>query len=193
MLRIVERVTIRTTTLIRAIILTSIVGHGVADALFDRNQYSAVDSKLLTRLDDPFLIQAALALIVVVMLAIRDRRRSERSCISARWLPLAALLVGLQLLLFVGLESSERFVLDFFAGEAAHAGIFGTGFIAELLVAVGSAIFLALVAEASRRWFKFRRPEKLPGGQEQGSPLSLGFAPTVGVLSGAGGVRAPPS
>jgi hypothetical protein len=189
----VSRVTIRTTTLVRAVIVTSLLGHWVANALFDRDQYAGAGSELLTRLDDPFLVQAALGLLVVAVLSIRDRRRSEQSYISADRLSLAALLVGLQLLLFVGLESSERLVVDVFAGEVADVGIFGAGFVAELLVAVGSAILLALVAETTKRLFKFLRPGGIPAAHEQGSPLSFGFGPSIGVLSGAGGVRAPPS
>jgi hypothetical protein len=189
----VERVTIRTTTLIRAVILTSLLGHWVANALFDRDQYAGAGSELLNRLDDPLLVQVALGLLVVTLLSIRDLLRSEKSYISAGQLPLTALLIGLQLLLFFSLESSERLLVDLFAGGETDLGIFGAGFVAELLVAVGSAILLSLVAEVTKRLFKFLRRIELRSDEEQGTSLSHGFTPPLGVLSGAGGVRAPPS
>jgi hypothetical protein len=192
MLPVVERVTIRTFSLIRAVIVTSLLGHWVANALFDRDQYSQAGPDLLTRLDDPFLMQVALGLVVVVFLSIRGRRRVEHSYISLGRLPLTFLLVAIQFLVFVSLESSERLVVDLFAGGDTDVGVFGAGFVAELVVAVGSAVILAVVAEATKRLFQFLSPGELRSDERQKLPLSLGFAPPLRALSGAGGVRGPP-
>jgi hypothetical protein len=193
MLPVVERVTIRTVSVIRAVIVTSLLGHWAANALFDRDQYAGAGSELLTRLDDPFLVQAALGLLVVVALTIRDRRQVDRSCLSLGRLPLTVLLVGLQLLVFVGLESSERLVIDVFAGGTADVGVFGVGFLAELAVAVGSAVILGVIAEATKRLFQLLRPGELRSDERHTSPILLGFTRPLQALSGAGGVRAPPS
>jgi len=193
MLLLVERVTIRTVSLIRALIVTSLLGHWVANALFDRDQYSGASPELLTRLDDPFLVQAAIGFLLVVALSIRDRRRVDPSSISPRRLPLIVLLVALQLLVFIGLESSERLAVHLFSDGTADVGILGAGFVAELAVAVGSALFLAVVGEATKRLFKFLRPAELRSDEPQKLPIPLGFTPPLRTLSGAGGGRAPPS
>jgi hypothetical protein len=184
----------RATFLVRAVIVTALLGHWVANVLFDRDQYAGADSELLARLDDPMLVQATLGLLVMAILSIRDRHRNGSShIVDLGRVQLAVLLVGLQLLLFIGLESSERLAVDVFAGGQADVGIFGSGFVAELLVAVGSALILTFLAEVTKRFLSLFRPGSLRADQEHGSLLSLGFAPCLGVLSGAGGVRAPPS
>jgi hypothetical protein len=188
----VERVSIRTTSLIRAVIVTSLVGHWLANALFDLDEYSGAGSDLLTRLDDPFFAQAALGLLAIAVLSIRGRSGGSGPRITAGRLPLAVLLVGLQLVLFVGLEASERWAVDVFAQGEAHVGIFGAGFVAELLVAVGSALILAVVADATKRFLELQRSAGPHTARGSNAPPCLGFPPSVGILSGAGGVRAPP-
>jgi len=187
----VERVTIRTTSLIRAVIVTSLVGHWVANALFDPDQYPGAGSELLARLDDPFLVQAALGLLAVAALSIWGRSGGRE--VSVGRSSLALLLIGLQLFIFVGLESSERWAVDLFADGRAHIGIFGTGFVAELIVAVGSALILAVLAEVTKRWLRPLRPAALRAAPERTSLVSGDFTPSPRALSGAGGVRAPPS
>jgi hypothetical protein len=189
----VERVSIRTTSVARAVIVTSLLGHWVANALFDRSEYSGAGSEVLARLDDPFLVQAALGLVLVVLSWVPKRWRGQAPHVFAGRLPLACLLVGLQLIAFVALESSERLAVEVLAGDEAHVGIFGAGFVAELLVAVGSALLLAFVAEATMRWLGTARPADL-GPVEQRRTVSFpGYAPPPRVLAGAGGVRAPPA
>jgi hypothetical protein len=192
MLRPVERVSIRTTSVVRGVIVTSLLGHWVANALFDRDEYPGAGGELLARLDDPFLVQALLGLLVVACVSIPKRWRTQEPRAFAGRLPLACLLVGLQLVVFVGLESSERVTVELFAGDEAHVGIFGAGFVAELVVAVGSALILAVLAEATKRWLGILRPAELGPPRESRLLSSVGFVPPRRVLSGAGGVRAPP-
>jgi hypothetical protein len=188
----VERVSIRTTSVVRGVIVTSLLGHWVANALFDRDEYPGAGRELLERLDDPFLVQALLGLLVVAAVSIPKRWRTQEPRAFAGQLPLACLLVGLQLVVFIGLESSERLAVGLFAGDEAHVGIFGAGFVAELVVAVGSGLIFAVLAEATKRWLGVLRPAELGPPRESRSLSSLGFAPPRRVLSGAGGVRAPP-
>lgn len=188
-----ERVSIRTTSVVRAVIVTSLVGHWVANALFDRNEYPGAGRELLARLDDPFLFQAALGLLVVAVVSIPKRWRTQDPHPFAGRLPLACLLVGLQIVVFVGLESTERFAIELVAGSDADVGIFGAGFVAELIVAVGSALFLAVLAEATKRWLGSVRPVELGPMDERRSLSFPGYAPPPRALSGAGGVRAPPA
>lgn len=183
-------------SLLRAAIVSALLGHWLANALFDREQYAGAGSEILGRLDEPFLVQAALAFAAVVLLTIRDRRRRG----AGSFLPgigrvqMVALLVGVQLVLFVGMETTERLAIDVIAGERADVAVFGTGFLAEFAVAIGSALLLALLGETSKRILELLRP----GEGAATSPLApsfvlSGFASPPLVLAGSGGVRAPPS
>jgi hypothetical protein len=186
--------TIRTTSLVRAAIITSLVGHWVANALFDADQYAGAGDRILGLLDLPILVQALLGLIALALLSWRDRRAREGSSLAG-WgrARLAVLLVGLVCVLFVGMESSERLTIEVLAGEQADVRVFGEGFVAELLVAVGSALMLAILGATTKRILGPLRPRRVAASSSRGSLLGPGFRPALRVLSGAGGVRAPPS
>ena len=171
--------------------MTALLGHWAANALFDEEQYTGAGADLLARLDHPFFVQATVGLLIVALLSF-GRHRAQRVVVLSRF-PLAALLIGLQLLLFLGLESSERIAVDLFAGGTTEVGVFGIGFVAELIVAVGSALVLTVVAEAAKRCFRIGRAPHRHVPRERRFCTSVGFPPAAGVLSGAGGVRAPPS
>ncbi len=177
----------------RAAILSALLGHWIANALFDRYQYAGAGPALLDRLDDPMLVQAALGLIAVIALTIRSRHREATTV--TRGLnrgSLALLLVGVQLVLFIGMEGSERLTIDAIAGDHTGVGPFEVGFFAELVVAVGSALILAFVGEAAKRFLGRLRGTELSAPTREASFLPPGHAPAARMLAGAGGVRAPP-
>jgi hypothetical protein len=185
-------------SLLRASLVTTLIGHWIANAMFDRDQYAGADPRVLAHLDDPLLVQAGLVVLAIAVLTAWDRRR-ERRGIAARsvdlpYPQLAALLVGTQLVLFIGLEATERLaIVTIFPGES-DVGVFGAGFVAELLVAVGSALVLAALGEVTTRIVVLLRPEHPEHAPRVTSIPSLrGFDPTPRMLVGAGGVRAPPA
>lgn len=181
-------------TPIRAAIVAALLGHWIANSLFDRDQYAGAGPALLDRLDDPMLVQAALGLLAIIALTIRSRRREARTVTgSPSRAKLALLLVGVQVVLFLGMEGSERLTIDALAGEQTDVGPFEVGFLAELLVAVGSALILAFAGEAAKRFLGLLRPIDLPARSREASSLPRGHAPATRMLAGAGGVRAPPT
>ena len=190
-----ERVSFRATSLLRAVVVTSLVGHWLANALFDDDQYAGAGADLLARLDDPFLVQAAFGILVLAIVSAWDRRRrSDRAQLTATKLSFVVLLICLQLVVFVGLEASERLAVEAIAGEAADVGVFGVGFLAELAVAVASAFVLLVLFEAAKRFFPRARPGLFSTTERpRRLALSHGFLPLPSTLSGAGGVRAPPA
>jgi hypothetical protein len=185
----VERVTVRTSSLLRAVIATSLAGHWIANTLFDADQYRG-NTALLDKLNAPFLVQAALALVAIVVLSMRGK--ASRSLVSLDRSTLAAVLVGLQVVLFVGLEASERLALGMLADGTGELGVFGVGFLTELLVAVGTSLLLVVGAEATRRLLATREPRTWPHAQLQAVPDAPGVRPPLEAVSGSGGDRAPP-
>jgi hypothetical protein len=180
---------VRTSSMLRAVILTSLAGHWIANALFDADQYQG-NAALLAKLNDPFLIQAALALGAIAVLSMRGTASRPRVSVDRGILAVA--LVGVQVLLFVGLEASERWAIDVFAGGHAEVGVFGVGFLGELLVAVGTSLLLVVGAEATRRLLDTGQPRTWPHAQPQTVPHAPGVKPAPEVVSGSGGDRAPP-
>lgn len=172
--------------------MTALLGHWFANSLFDRDQYAGVGNALLDRLDDPILVQAVFGLVAIVFLTITKRRREGRPIELVFGRGSVAVAVAIQLLLFVGMEGSERLAIDALAGARAHAGPFEIGFVAELLVAVATALMLAFFGQAAKRFLELHRPRRVPV-YPAGSPLlHRGHAPATRTLAGAGGVRAPP-
>jgi hypothetical protein len=184
----------RPITLLRVAILTALLGHWLANALFDRDQYTGAGPLILDRLDEPILVQTGLALAALAILTFRDRRRGPGSFLAGLGRPqIVLLLVGIQLVLFVGMEATERLAIEVIAGERADVGVFGTGFLAEFVVAIGSALLLAMLGEATKRILDLLREEEVTASDPRASTFVLsGFAPAPKVLAGSGGVRAPP-
>jgi hypothetical protein len=109
-------------------------------------------------------------------------------------LQLVGVLVAAQLCLFVGMEVWERLAIASICCEQVHVGAFGAGFVAELLVAVGSAIAIAVFGAATARvvqLLRIRAPERAARLKEL--PAHREFVRLPRVLAGTGGVRAPPS
>jgi hypothetical protein len=191
----VVRGILRPVSLLRVGIVTALFGHWLANALFDRDQYTGAGPHILGRLDEPFLVQTGLALIALAILTIRDRRRGAGSFLAGFGrAQMVLLLVGIQLALFVGMEATERLAIEVIAGERTDVGVFGTGFLPELVVAIGSALLLAMLGEATKRILDLLREDEGAAPDPKVSTFALsGFAPAPEVLAGSGGVRAPPS
>lgn len=185
----------RPVSLLRVGIVTALFGHWLANALFDRDQYTGAGPHILGRLDEPFLVQTGLALIALAILTIRDRRRGAGSFLAGFGrAQMVLLLVGIQLALFVGMEATERLAIEVIAGQRTDVGVFGTGFLPELVVAIGSALLLAMLGEATKRMLDLLHEDEGAAPDPQVSTFALsGFTPAPEVLAGSGGVRAPPS
>lgn len=182
------------TFLFRAALATALLGHWLANALFDRDQYTGAGSQFLNRLDDPLLIQGLFGLVAIGALTIFDRRRkASRWSWRARHPSVLVLLVVVQLALFLAMEASERLAIAALLEQEADVSIFGTGFIAELLVAVGSAVLLAVAGEATRRVLHGLRREPERAAPRSTTSLVVGRTPSTSLLVGGGGVRAPPA
>jgi hypothetical protein len=185
-------------SLLRASLVTTLIGHWIANAMFDRDQYAGAHPRVLAHLDDPLLVQAGLVVLAIAVLTAWDRRR-ERRGIAARsvdltYQHLVALLIGTQLILFLGMEATERLAIGTILPGGGDVGVFGAGFVAELIVALGSALVLAALGEVTTRigeQLRPQHPERAP--RFTPIPSSRGFDPTPRVLVGAGGVRAPPA
>jgi len=88
--------------------------------------------------ESPFLT-VAIAAVMATCIAVLAGRSRER---SPRFLPAFATLVVLQTLGFVGLEVTERVLVDASLIEAAHEPIFVLGLGAQLVVAALGALIL---------------------------------------------------
>ena len=99
-----------------------------------------------------------------------------------------ALLIASQLVLFLVLEVSERLVQD----EPFADGLLASGFLLELLFAIGSALLLACLGSAAIRAIRSlgrRRPTATDQGRLDHMP---GRATPAQSLIVVGDVRAPP-
>jgi hypothetical protein len=192
----VHRLTLRASSLLPAAVLTAVTGHWVANALFDRDEYAGAGADVVGRLHDPAIVQSAIALVIIGVLASWDRVRSRRGRVHvlAGIGPnqLVLILLGVQVFLFVALEASERMVIETLSTVPTGVEPLGAGFVSELIVAIGSAILLAVLCEATARIVASLR-------RRSGRPVSLGdwvpfdeSGPPRNVLVGAGRERAPP-
>jgi hypothetical protein len=190
----VRRGILRPVSTLRVAIVTALFGHWLANALFDREQYTGAGPYILGRLDEPILVQGGLALIALTILTIRDRRRGAGSFLDglgrAR---LVLLLVGIQLALFVGMEATERMAIEAIAGERTDVGVFGTGFLPEFVVAIGSALLLAMLGEATKRILDLLRDDEGAAPDPKVSTIALSSATSLEGVSFASGSRRPSS
>jgi hypothetical protein len=184
--------------LLGAALVTALSGHWVANILFDRDQYAGATPSLLGHLNDPVLVQTVLVCVALAALAIwgrsRARRRARSLFAGLGRLQLIGVLVTAQVCLFVGMEVWERVAIASICCERVHVGAFGAGFVAELLVAVGSAIAIAVFGAATARvvrLLRIRRPERSARLKELAAHREFVRLPQV--LAGTGGVRAPHS
>ena len=190
------RLTLRASALLPAAVLTAGAGHWIANALFDRDEYAGAGAEVVGRLHDPAIVQSAVALIIIGVLASWDRVRSRRGRVhvlaGVGRSQLLWILLGVQVLLFVAMEASERMAIEALSSAPTGVEPLGVGFVSELIVAIGSALLLAVLGEATARIVASlrRRPAR---------PVPLGgwvpfdaSGPARQVLVGAGGERAPP-
>lgn len=183
----------RGVSLLRATVATALLGHWIANSLFDRDQYAGGGPEVLSRLDDPILVQTGLALIAITLLTLWDRRQGSLLAGLGR-LQLVGSLVAAQLVLFVSMEATERLAIDALSAEPLDVGVFGAGFLAEFVVAVGSALLLAALGAATKRILRLLRSREVAVDAAPSQPVVVvGFGPLPRALAGAGGVRAPPS
>jgi len=188
----------RGVSLLRAFLVSALVGHWVANALFDRDEYAGADPSTIGHLYDPILVQTALVLLAALALTIWERRRrgtgGESVLAGVGFHRLLGFFLVSQLLLFLGMEITERLAIGTLFGEPFYVGMLGSGFVAELLVAVGSVFLLALLGAATTRLVEALRSRDGTAGEESRETfLPHEFPRPPRVLAGAGGVRSPPT
>ena len=183
--------------LLRAALPTALVGHWIANALFDREQYAGLSPRVLQHLNDPLLIQGLFTALAVAGLTVwlRSRFRGGTASLLAgsRTLRAIGVLLVAQLCVFVAMEATERLALAALYPEAAEVGVFGEGFLAELAVAVGTALGLSFVGAATVRVVRILRGSRAAPRSDRRPWVVVGdfFRPPL-VLRGTGSVRAPP-
>jgi hypothetical protein len=197
MLAPVRHLTLRGSWLLRATLLASLSGHWVANAIFDRDEYGGASPEVISRLHDPALVQTGIALVILLILTAWDRRRTCRGqdhfLAGLGRLQLVWVFLGVQVLLFVGMETSERIAIEAFSAVSTGVEPIGAGFIPELLVAIGSVLLLSVLGETTARIvasLRSRRSSRLVPLHRR-LPLG-GSVRRRCVLIGAGAVRAPP-
>jgi hypothetical protein len=178
--------------LARGILLSAICGHWIANWVLDRDEYVRASLEYTWRASIPIVIQTILVLLVVLLLGpLAARWRSANiSRAPARTFRLSLLtwLVTSQLLLFLLLELSERLVQR----EPFSDGLVASGFVFELLFAIGSALVVAALGSVALRAMRTPRREPTAATSEDrvGSIVeSLAFSRPLIVV---GDVRAPP-
>jgi hypothetical protein len=176
----------------RGILLSAICGHWIANWVLDRNEYAQAGLEYTWRASIPILIQTILALLVVLLLGpLAARWRSaniSRAPIGTFRLFLLTRLVTSQLLLFLLLEVSERLVQR----EPFSEGLLESGFVFELLFAIGSALVVAALGSVALRVMRAPRREPTAAtGEDRVASIAeyLVFSRPLIVV---GDVRAPP-
>lgn len=186
--------------LLRTTLIAALLGHGVANWLFEAGQYEGAPALVTSHLSDPLIVQTS---IVVGLVALITLWRWYREPGGHHVAPggagghttrLVAGFTVLQLALFGVLETSERIWIQSLTGYQEVAPL-GDGFLTELLVAVAVACLMALLATVTLRAIrKARTSSSMPRARTE-APLrpqrALG-APSPQVLAGSGAVRAPP-
>jgi hypothetical protein len=176
---------------LRGTLLSALTGHWVANALFDPDQYSEASLEYSWRASLPILVQTFLVLVVVVGLGPLSRRSvllGRRGPARPSLRRLLTLFVTSQVLLFLAMELSERVVQR----EPFGDGLLSSGFVLELVFAIGSALLLAALGTAAARVIRsFRRQPATSAVSDRLGLLRRTLAPTHPVVL-VGGVRAPP-
>ena len=176
----------------RGILLSAICGHWIANWVLDRGEYAQAGLDYTWRASIPIVIQTFLVLLVVLLLGpLAARWRSANNAhppVLTLRLSLLTWLVTSQLLLFLVLEVSERLVQR----EPFSEGLLASGFVFELLFAIGSALVVAMLGSFAIRAMRTprREPTAATSDDRVGSIVeSLAFSRPLIVV---GDVRAPP-
>jgi len=173
---------------VRGTLISAICGHGVANALFDADEYRHAGLSFSWSAFVPMAIQV----LVVVgawwglgRVRPRARPRTEPTRHLRR---LLAALIASQLVLFMLLEVTERIAQrDPFA-----EGLFGSSFLFELSFAIGSALVLIALGFAVLRVIRSIRRRPPVVVTRIASPIKPVVVPLVRRASLPGGSRAPP-
>lgn len=173
--------------------LCAMSGHWIANAALDRDQYGRAGLEYTWRASLPILIQTILVMLVVVLVGPLSMRRGpiKRSRSATRPVTrrrLLTLLVTSQLLLFLLMEVSERIVQR----EPFRDGLLASGFIFELLFAIGSALLLAVLGCAAVHVIRSTRRQPRAATIEDRVDLIPQHTPLARPLIVVGDVRAPP-
>jgi len=173
---------------VRGTLISAICGHGVANALFDADEYRHAGLSFSWSAFVPMAIQV----LVVVgawwglgRVRPRARPRTEPTRHLRR---LLAALIASQLVLFMLLEVTERIAQrDPFA-----EGLFGSSFLFELSFAIGSALVLIALGFAVLRVIRSIRRRPPVVVTRIASPIKPVVVPLVRRALLPGGTRAPP-
>jgi hypothetical protein len=176
----------------RGILLSAICGHWIANWVLDQDEYAQAGLEYTWRASIPIVLQTILVLLVVLLLGpLAARWRSadiSRAPVRTFRVSLLTWLVTSQLLLFLLLEVSERLAQR----EPFTEGVLASGFVFELLFAIGSALVVAALGSVALRAMRTPRREPTAAASEDrvGSIVeSLAFSRPLIVV---GDVRAPP-
>ena len=173
---------------VRGTLLSAICGHAIANALFDADEYRHAGLSYSWSAWIPMLIQALV--VVGAWWALGRVRWRHRSTVDpTRHLRrLLAALIASQLVLFMLLEVTERIAQrDPFA-----EGLFGSSFLFELTVAVGSALVLIALGFAVLRLVRSVWRQQPVVVAQIRTPSRPVVTPLVRRELRPGGTRAPP-
>ncbi len=142
----------------------------------------------------PLLAEAALILLLAGVAAAVARalsdRRSER---TDRFVGLAGLLACVQVSAFVGQEVLERVVAGVSLGDLAHDHLLSIGSVVQVVVAIGAAGLLRLLARTSSRLADVVRSRVEQPRPEHATVLPVvSIRPARLLLVSAANVRGPP-
>jgi hypothetical protein len=180
-----------------AALLAALAGHGIANVLLDRVQYSGAPASVLAQLHLPALFQTFLGALVGAFLALSGRWQrtpgGSRIRAGSELSRTLGTLVLFQVLFFLGLELTERFLLLALAGAPLHLGTLGLGSVAQLAAATVSALALVLLGVGLRRLVQMVRfRPRTQARARRTFTARTGAHRALQVLARPVGVRAPP-
>ncbi len=185
--------------LIRVALGSALVGHWIANAIADPDEYAAVGLRYEGAALRPILFQTALVALAIVAITLAQRFRRRRRVARARvdhpsTIALTLMLMALQTTLFAAMEITERLSVGEAYAAAFRGGVLDRGFAVELAVALATALLLVALAIGVRRIVLaiLSAPRTLPTGVAPDVPPTTTFVRPVLILAGSGGVRAPP-
>jgi hypothetical protein len=184
--------------LVRAALVSALVGHWIANAIADPLEYASVGLRYEGEAFRPIAFQTAAVLVALIGLTIaprlRVRWRLDAPPLVSSKAALTLLLTSLQVALFGVMEISERIALGESYAAAFRGGILDGGFALELVVAIASALVLVALAIVVTRAVKsiLTRSRERPPSREPVQHAEAPFVRPVLILAGSGGMRAPP-
>lgn len=176
----------------RGILLSALCGHWIANWAVDQGEYARAGLEYTWRASIPIIIQTILVVLVVLLLgplAARSRSAtSARAPLRTFRLSLLTWLVTSQLLLFLLLEVSERLAQR----EPFTEGLLASGFVFELLFAIGSVLIVAGLGSVAFRVLRTpRREPTAAAGEDRVGSIAASLACSRPLIV-VGDVRAPP-